>query len=51
MKLGFAADEFSYAIDLGLPIPQGGSLCTGDPEIKAEALWLGTVLRPASTLK
>jgi predicted ATPase len=45
LKLGFASDDYGYAIDLGLPIPQGGSMFNRDPEIKAEAVWAGDVLR------
>lgn len=41
MKLGFADDEASYAIELGLPAPDGRSLFGGDPEIKRELLWIG----------
>jgi len=44
LKLGFATDDYGYAIDLGLPIP-GGSPFGTDPVIKAESLWIGQVLR------
>ena len=47
MRLGFAADDLSYAIDLGLP--QMGPFHL-DPEIKVEAVWSGPVLRPATLL-
>jgi len=51
LRLGFAADEFSYAIDLGLPAkslpPSAFHL---DPEIKRECVWNGAVLRPSSLL-
>ncbi len=47
LLLGFASDDFGYAIDLGLPMPSS-SRFTEDPEIKAEALWTGEMLRPAS---
>ena len=40
LRLGFASDDFGYAIDLGLPAP-GRSLFNRDPEIKAEAIWVG----------
>src|SRR5829696_2364073 len=56
LKLGFATDDFSYAIDLGLPTPQGGadrtspSAFTHDPEIKHECVWNGMVLRPSAIL-
>jgi predicted ATPase len=50
LKLGFAGEDFGYAIDLGLPIPHQyqylkPSLFDRDPEIKAEAVWAGPVLR------
>jgi predicted ATPase len=45
LKLGFASEDFGYAIDLGLPIPLGYSLFNRDPEIKAEAVWAGPILR------
>ncbi len=44
LKLGFATDDYGYAIDLGLPSP-GMSPFISDPFIKAESLWLGQVLR------
>jgi predicted ATPase len=47
MRLGFASDDLSYAIDLGLP-PIGPFRL--DPEIKVEAVWAGPVLRPATLL-
>lgn len=46
VKLGFSADSYGYAIDLGLPRPD--PLFGRDPEIKAEALWTGPVLRRAN---
>ncbi len=47
LKLGFAADDFGYAADLGLP--QEGNTAFGlDPEIKSEAVWVGPLLRPAT---
>lgn len=49
LRLGFAGDEFSYAMDLGLPIP-GETMFGRDPEIKVEAVWSGPVLRPATLL-
>ncbi len=43
LKLGFAGDDYGYAIDLGLP--QGSpSAFARDPEIKAESLWTGETL-------
>ncbi|MGN7919026.1 AAA family ATPase [Lysobacter sp. 22409] len=49
LRLGFAGDEYGYAIDLGLPVPSG-SLFAHDPEIKREVIWSGPFLRPASVL-
>jgi len=48
LRLGFASDEYSYAIDLGMPIPVPGSAFGLDPEIKREVIWHGPKLRPAS---
>ena len=53
LKLGFASagsDEFSYAIDLGLPSPIPATAFSADPEIKTEYIWSGPVLRPSATL-
>jgi predicted ATPase len=51
LELGFAADDFGYLIDLGLPVDAGHrSAFTRDPEIKREAVFAGPVLRPSSTL-
>jgi predicted ATPase len=47
--LGFAGDEFGYAIDLGLPIP-GETQFGLDPVIKRECIWSGPVLRPSALL-
>lgn len=59
LRLGFAADDFGYLIDLGLPIP-GSSAFGLDPEIKRECIgmglcfvhrrcwWIGEVLWSAS---
>jgi predicted ATPase len=49
LRIGLGTDEFSYALDLGLPIPTG-SIFRKDPEIKAEAIWSGPRLRPAALL-
>ena len=49
LRLGFAGDEFSYAIDLGLPQP-GAEAFGQDPEIKRECIWAGTTLRPSAIL-
>ena len=45
LKLGFASEDYGYAIDLGLPISYASSLFNRDPEIKAEAVWAGRVLK------
>lgn len=55
LRLGFAGDEFGYAVDFGHPIPTSGagaepSLFNLDPEIKRECTWAGPVLRPAALL-
>jgi predicted ATPase len=49
LLLGFAGDEFGYAIDLGVPQPSM-SMFGSDPEIKAESVWAGPILRPAAVL-
>jgi predicted ATPase len=49
LRLGFASDELSYAIDLGLPAPSRSAFAK-DPEIKRECIWAGPHLRPASLL-
>ncbi|GFG49993.1 ATP-binding protein [Mycolicibacterium agri] len=51
LEMGFAADDFGYLVDLGLPQMAGpGSLFSLDPEIKREAVFAGPAMRPASTL-
>ncbi|MGN2638697.1 AAA family ATPase [Nocardia takedensis] len=56
LRLGFAGDEFGYAVDLGVP---GGDMDGPvetrtmfglDPEIKFETVWVGPVLRPTTIL-
>ncbi len=49
LRLGFAGDDFGYAMDLGLPTA-GESAFNLDPEIKRECTWTGPVLRPATLL-
>lgn len=49
LKLGFASEDYGYAIDLGLPPPPMPPppppvYFSLDPEIKAEAVWAGEVL-------
>ncbi len=50
LKLGFTAEDFGYAIDLGLPKEGGQSPFGRDPVIKRECVWAGPVFRPASLL-
>ena len=49
LRLGFGAEDYGYAIDLGLPIPRD-TLFFRDPEIKAEAVWTGPRLRRTNVL-
>jgi predicted ATPase len=51
LQMGYAADDFGYLVDLGLPQMAGpGSAFGRDPEIKREAVFAGPVLRTSSTL-
>lgn len=51
LELGYAADDFGYLVDLGIPVMVAHrSLFDRDPEIKREAVFAGPVLRPNSTL-
>ncbi len=56
LQLGFSGEEFSYAISLGVPAPQGAagyndpSMFQLDPEIKRECIWVGDAYRPSSCL-
>jgi predicted ATPase len=50
LRLGFGGDDFSYAIDFGLPVGGGQSAFALDPEIKRESIWNGPLLRPAAVL-
>jgi len=50
LRLGFATEDFGYAIALGLPPPNVTSVFTLDPEIKRECIWAGEQWRPASAL-
>lgn len=45
LKLGFADEDYGYAIDLGLLADDMGSAFARDPAIKAEAVWAGESLR------
>lgn len=54
LRLGFSSDEYSYAIDIGLPTPapsyppRMASAFSRDPEIKRECIWRGSTLRPST---
>jgi len=51
LRLGFSSDEFSYAIDLGMPNREkGSSAFVLDPEIKHETIWVGPRFRKSSML-
>lgn len=51
LELGFAADDFGYLVDLGLPQAPGvDSAFAHDPEIKREAVFAGPVPRRGTTL-
>lgn len=51
LQMGYAADDFGYLVDLGLPQMAGpGSAFGRDPEIKREAVFVGPALRTSSTL-
>ncbi|MGF6205803.1 AAA family ATPase [Pseudomonas frederiksbergensis] len=49
LRLGFAGEDFSYSIALGLPEPTESYFAL-DPEIKKECIWAGPLYRPASLL-
>jgi len=49
LRLGFAGEDFGYAISLGLPTPSSSAFAL-DPEIKRECIWAGPYYRPASLL-
>ena len=49
LKLGFAGDDFGYAVDFGLP-KDANTAFNLDPEIKSEAVWTGPALRPSTIL-
>jgi len=49
LKLGFAGEDFGYAIDLGLPVASGSAFMR-DPEIKVEAIWGGAFLKSSNLL-
>jgi predicted ATPase len=49
LNLGFAGEEFGYAISLGMPKPDDSAF-SRDPKIKRECIWAGPRYRPASAL-
>lgn len=49
LRLGFAGDQFGYAIDLGLPMPSSSAFSL-DPVIKRECIWSGPLVRPSALL-
>lgn len=49
LRLGFASDEFGYAIDMGLPTPSSSAFAQ-DPQIKRECIWHGQQLRLSTLL-
>jgi predicted ATPase len=59
LKLGFASEDYGYTIDLGLPVSSGHfhdgensipSMFGRDPVIKAEAVWIGEVLKRSNLI-
>nr|WP_282246796.1 AAA family ATPase [Stenotrophomonas sp. PS02300] len=50
LRLGFAADDFGYAIDLGYPLGDVHSMFNLDPQIKCESIWAGPFLRSSNVL-
>jgi predicted ATPase len=50
MRMGFAGEDFSYSISLGLPDAAGMTNFPLDPHIKHEAIWAGQVMRPSAML-
>jgi predicted ATPase len=51
LKLGFAAEPYSYSIDLGYPPPPPPATCFNlDPAIKRECIWHGDLYRRAALL-
>ncbi|GAY18248.1 AAA family ATPase [Mycobacterium sp. shizuoka-1] len=49
LKLGFAGDDFGYAVDFGMP-QETETAFNLDPEIKSEVVWAGPALRPSALL-
>lgn len=50
LKLGFADQDYGYAIDLGLPVPDSRTAFSLDPMIKCEAAWIGEALKRSNIL-
>jgi len=50
LKLGFAADPYSYFVELGMPVPEFNSAFNLDPAIKRECVFVGDTWRQASVL-
>jgi len=50
LKLGFSSKDYGYAIDLGLPQPDGTSAFNRDPIIKLEAVWTGKHLKRSNVI-
>jgi predicted ATPase len=50
LRLGFAGDDFGYAIDLGLPLLNKNTQFSLDPVIKRECIWNGPLWRPSALL-
>ncbi len=50
LRLGFASEDYGYAIDLGLPPQKPPSAFLLDPEIKRECIWAGPTFRRAALL-
>lgn len=49
LRLGFATNDFGYAIDCGLPMLDDSAFGL-DPVIKRECVWAGPTLRPSAML-
>lgn len=53
LRVGFAGEEYGYAVDLGLPTPSPGwapTMFGRDPQVKRESVWAGPVLRRSTLL-
>lgn len=50
LRLGFGAEDFGYAVNLGFPTPDSASAFSLDPAIKRECIWSGPVFRQSSLL-